>query len=139
LAHKYNVMKILLDIDGVMVSGGSWLVIDRLEDGFYKFKDRSVKTLNELIEKHNADIVLTTSHRGRFTIEEWVNMFETRGIIVNNLDKIEDNYLSRKQNIIKWVDENNDDYIIIDDDKRLNSLPLEIKENLILTKSIIGL
>jgi hypothetical protein len=132
-------MKILLDIDGVMVSGGSWLIIDRLEDGFYKFKDRSVKTLNELIEKHNADIVLTTSHRGRFTIEEWVSMFETRGIIVNNLDKIEDNYLSRKENIIKWVNENDGEYIIIDDDKRLNSLPLEIKENLILTKSIIGL
>lgn len=133
-------MKILLDIDGVMVSGGSWLVIDRLEDGFYKFKDRSVNTLNELIEKHDADIILTTSHRCRFTIEEWKVMFEARGIIVNKLDRIPCNYLSRKENILKWVNDNEGvDYIIIDDDKRLNSLPLEIKENLILTKSIIGL
>lgn len=90
-------MTVLLDIDGVMVSGASWKVPDLMEDGFYVFLQPAVQRLVSLNPSH---IVITSSHRNRYSIEEWKKIFETRNIIVDQISKLETSNLSRKDQIL---------------------------------------
>ena len=79
-------MLIFLDIDGVMVSGATWKAPETLEDGFPMFLEKAVKSLNSLITT-DSKIILITSHRDRFTLPEWKQLFSRRGIQVNEFDK----------------------------------------------------
>jgi len=136
-------MLILLDIDGVMVSAKSWSVPEVLEDGFAMFISESVKALNQIIDGSNADILLTTSHKGRFSRDSWIRIFQDRGVNVNGLDifPISHNNLSRLEEITNWYScgEAVEDFVIIDDDKSLNGLSKYLKTRLVLTKPLIGL
>ncbi len=136
-------MLILLDIDGVMVPAKSWSPPPILEDGFSIFNPKSVIALNAIISKSNADILLTTSHKGRFSIHEWISIFSFRGVKVNGLNKLPDNLhrLSRSQEITKWFNSTDkvDDFVIIDDDKSLNGISVVLKNRVVLTKPLIGL
>ena len=135
-------MFVFLDIDGVMVPAKSWESPEMLSDGFYKFSDRAVGVLQELITE-DTTVILTTSHKSRFSIEEWKDIFRLRGIVVNKLDKLEDNVSnkSRKDEILNWANVNSlsESFVILDDDKSLNSLPPFLKDKLVLTSSMIGL
>jgi hypothetical protein len=132
-------MKILLDIDGVMVTTAPWKPTENLEDGFPAFNKTSVLVLNRLLDSTNSPTIgLTTSHKDRFTIDEWVLIFKKRGIYVN-IEKA-NTYKTRFEEILSWVEENDGvEYIIIDDDIRLGGLPKEIKSRLIYTDSMVGL
>ena len=124
-----------------MVPAASWKVPEFMEDGFPKFSPKSVSRLQSLISV-NTTIILTTSHRSKITIVEWVNIFKSRGIKVGKLKSLEiNNGLNRKDEILKWFNDNNfnDTFIIIDDDKSLNDLPTHLKDHLILTNPLVGL
>lgn len=135
-------MHIFLDIDGVMVPAKSWKSPVFLEDGFAEFSNNAVTTLQNLITP-DVIIMLTTSHKANFSIAEWKNIFKHRGILIKKIKALPENInnFSRKDEIINWFKENNinDNFIIIDDDKSLNELPLLLKEKLILTNAHIGL
>lgn len=135
-------MLILLDIDGVMVQAASWKPVEVLSDGFSSFNARAVSGLQRIISGTNASIVLTTSHKYKYSLTQWKEIFERRGIVVS-IDRLEDNldFLNRKEEILRWVSKNRDleDYVIIDDDKSLNGLPSNIKDKLVLTSPMIGL
>ncbi len=135
-------MLILLDIDGVMVSGASWKRAELLPDGFSAFSSKAVSSLNQIMLETSGSIVLTTSHKSSYSIPEWENIFKARGINagISRLNE-NNNRLSRKDEILNWFKSRNDneEYVIIDDDKSLNELPMNIKERLVLTDSIIGL
>ena len=115
-------MLVFLDIDGVMVSAMSWESPQLLSDGFYKFNDRAVRVLQNLISE-DTTVMLTTSHKSRYSVEEWKNIFSLRWIEVNNLGKLDDNVSnrSRKEEILSWVNVNGvpNNFIILDDDKVL--------------------
>ena len=136
-------MLVFLDIDGVMVQGSSWKSVENLSDGFYKFSPNAVLGLQDIISGTNATIVLTTSHKNRFTPKEWKTIFYNRGIDVPTVSKLRTRkiYPSRKEEILTWCKrhKNVDNFVIIDDDKSLNGLPNELKDKLILTNSSIGL
>lgn len=135
-------MRILLDIDGVMVSGASWRPVELLEDGFAKFLPKAVEGLNALLSNGDCTVVLSTSHKHRFSKEAWLKAFEIRGIKLKTLETLDrnDDYLSRKDEILRWVESNPfTDFIILDDDKGLNDLPNHIKERFVLTNSTVGL
>jgi hypothetical protein len=133
---------LLLDIDGVMVPAKSWERPELLSDGFMKFSDSAVSVLRSIISE-NVTVVLTTSHKSRYSLEKWKMFFSNRGLVVESLIKLADNNenISRKDEILKWFDENDsvNDFIIIDDDKSLNELPGYLKRNLIQTQSTVGL
>jgi ATP-dependent helicase/DNAse subunit B len=137
-------MLIFLDIDGVMVPAKSWQRPEILEDGFVAFSSKAVQVLKELLSQNtNATIMLTTSHKSRFTHSEWKEIFQRRGLNVNQLKSLVENteLLSRKEELLNWFNTNeiHEDFIIIDDDKSLNDLPKFFKDRLILTSSLIGL
>lgn len=136
-------MLILLDIDGVMVSGASWRKPEILEDGFPAFGANAIKALQKIISKTGANIVLTTSHKLSYTIPEWHAIFKCRFIEVDKIDRLPTDTMSmsRKDEILQWYGnrETSECFVIIDDDTSLNDLPLIIKEKLVLSSSIIGL
>ena len=136
-------MLILLDIDGVMVPAKSWKRPEFLNDGFFAFSSEATNALQKIISETSADILLTTSHKSKYTIEEWKNIFNLRGINVKNIYSLPENisFLNRKDEIMKWVNTSSDlpEFIIIDDDKSLNSLPSIIKNKLVQTSASIGL
>ena len=137
-------MLIFLDIDGVMAPAKSWQRPDILEDGFVDFSSKAVRVLQDVLAQ-NADttIVLTTSHKSRFSLSQWKLIFERRGLRVNKIQSLNDNtdFQSRKIEILNWFASNDidEDFIIIDDDKSLNDLPTFYKDRLILTSSLVGL
>ncbi len=139
-------MFVLLDIDGVMVKGNAWKPVENLQDGFSAFIPAAVMALCKIIEATDADIVLTTSHKHRFSLDEWRDIFSRRGISISNGSSItrlevNRNNLNRKDEILKWVKNHSEvaNFVILDDDKSLNGLPSYLKENLILTSPYIGL
>lgn len=71
-------MIIYLDIDGVMVPATPHKAPEIESDGFYKFTDESVETLNSF--KEGIEIVLISSHKDRFSKEQWVGIFKSRGV-----------------------------------------------------------
>ena len=135
-------MLVFLDIDGVMVPAKSWTSPQLLSDGFPAFSDKAVPVLQHVVSG-GVTVMLTTSHKSRFSVEEWKNIFLTRGINVQNIRKFSDSPfgLSRRDEILNWfnLNEITEHFIIIDDDKSLNALPSFLKEYLILTSSMIGL
>ena len=136
-------MKLLLDIDGVMVSTSPWKRPDFLSDGFPVFSAKATLALNRLLEETQSTIVLTTSHKSSHTISEWISIFQRRGIEINSLDRLPENttHLNRQEEILNWLNEQKslDSFIILDDDKSLNDLPVSIKKNLLQTSAMIGL
>lgn len=138
-------MLIYLDIDGVLVSGASWRKPEILDDDFPNFTYKSIESLNKILSITKGNIILTTSHKHKYNNTEWKSIFKKRGIILNkDINKLPENIdnLSRKDELLKCFKENNDNInniIIIDDDKSLNGLPMQLKNRLIQTNSIIGL
>ncbi len=135
-------MLLLLDIDGVMVPAKGWKRPELLSDGFREFSVKAVNVLQNLISE-GASILLTTSHKSNFSISEWKDIFRKRNLNVADLKCLPDNInkLSRKDEIINWFNATpiTDDFIIIDDDKSLNDLPVFLKEHLVQTSPYIGL
>lgn len=136
-------MLLYLDIDGVMVPANSWRRPEILEDGFPEFSSKAVESLDRIISKSSANIVLTTSHKHKYTLEEWSNIFRRRNIHVKKITRLPENttHLSRKDELIRWFNEKHikDNFIIIDDDKSLNALPKYLKDRLIQTSGSVGL
>lgn len=135
-------MLLFLDIDGVMVPAKSWQRPEILEDGFPAFALKAVHALQNLITE-DTTVILTTSHKSRYTIEQWNEIFVRRGLKISKLKSLDDTISgkSRKDEVLNWFSVNkvNEEFIIIDDDKSLNNLPTYIKDKLILTSSLIGL
>ncbi|MBL7866533.1 MAG: hypothetical protein JNM71_00795 [Flavobacterium lindanitolerans] len=136
-------MLILLDIDGVMVPANSWRKPEFLDDGFPVFSNGATKALQKLISETSANILLTTSHKSKYSINKWREIFLLRGIDVQSIDVLPENTLglNRREEIMKWIDiqKVHSHYIIIDDDKSLNALPGFVKANLLQTSGSIGL
>jgi hypothetical protein len=136
-------MLLYLDIDGVMVPANSWRKPEILEDGFPEFSPNAVKSLERIISHSSADIVLTTSHKHKYTLKEWDTIFKRRNINVNKITRLPKNinHLNRKDELINWFTAKHlkDNFIIIDDDKSLNGLPEYLKDKLIQTSGSVGL
>jgi hypothetical protein len=131
---------ILLDFDGVMIPSKPWKPVPLMEDGFYKFDDRAISYLNRIIDETGATIILTTSHKTSYSNSEWKKLFEVRGINCE-VKRLDDELIHSKriEEIRGWVKTNTDRFVILDDDKSLNDLESDIKNQLVLIDSGIGL
>ena len=135
-------MLFFLDIDGVMVPAKGWKSPEFLNDGFPAFSSRATGAFQSLISEKDT-VMLTTSHKSKFSIKEWKSIFKNRGIKIEKIKSLPQNInnISRKDEIVNWFKVNSvdGDFVIIDDDKSLNELPDFLKRNLIQTSSYIGL
>lgn len=135
-------MLIFLDIDGVMVPAKGWKSPELLNDGFPEFSSKATIALQQLISEDDT-IMLTTSHKTNFSIEEWKSIFYNRGIKVDKIRCLPENvnHLNRKDEILNWFKANQVDekFIIIDDDASLNELPDYLKAHLVMPSPYIGL
>jgi hypothetical protein len=135
-------MLLFLDIDGVMVPAKSWKRPEFLNDGFPAFSGQATIALKQLVSVTDT-VVLTTSHKGRFSLEEWKAIFNARGINIENIAALPTNVgnLTRLDEIVNWFTTNDvkDAFVIIDDDAGLNALPGFLKSNFIQTSPTIGL
>jgi hypothetical protein len=136
-------MLLLLDIDGVMVPANSWRRPEILADGFVEFNPKAVKALNKILISNDFEIVLITSHRFKYSLNQWLDIFKTRNIILNKIGRLPENIdqFNRKNEILNWSKstDNNVDFIILDDDKSLNGLPEFLKARLVQTNGSVGL
>ncbi|MBW8683424.1 HAD domain-containing protein [Chitinophaga rhizophila] len=137
-------MLVFLDIDGVMVPCKSHKLPDFLADGFAAFSTAATRTLNRLLSEYNATIMLTTSHKEKYSLAKWEDIFSKRGIdVTGKIQSLPANvdHQSRKSELINWFNLHSPakDFVILDDDKGLNDLPRFLKEHLILTSPYIGL
>ena len=136
-------MKVFLDIDGVMIPANSWQRPEILSDGFPAFSLKAVRALQKILSDTNADIILTSSHKWNYTLEQWLRIFRLREIAIQSISRLPENIerLGRREELLKWFDTCNrqDNFVIIDDDKSLNALPPLLKSRLILTSGSIGL
>jgi len=133
-----KVKTVLLDFDGVMVKNQPWKVIQRESDGFYSFDKSALKHLKQILNETRAMITLITTHKTKYTDEQWEEIFRRRGIqcrikkakeFDSRIDEVENWYKTRPT----------DQFVILDDDKSLNDLRSEIKERFVLIESGIGL
>lgn len=136
-------MFVLLDIDGVMVPASTWKQPEFLADGFPVFSIKATQALNKIITCTKCTILLTTSHKTKYSLSDWKNIFELRGIQIDNLERLPENSLNvnRKEEILDWIktSENKENFVILDDDKSLNGLMNNLKEKLVLTSPLVGL
>lgn len=136
-------MQLYLDIDGVMIPANSWRRPEILEDGFPTFSANDTKALLRIISKSNAEIVLTTSHKSLYSLKDWDKIFKRRNILVDKISRLPKNvnHLNWKDELMNWFNSNriNENFIIIDDDKSLNSLPVFLKSKLIQPSASVGL
>lgn len=106
------------------------------------FSDKAVSALNALLVA-GASIMLTTSHKSNFSLDEWKVLFLNRGIKSVKIDRLphNDSSVDRRAELVNWfnVQSVNEEFIILDDDKCLNDLPLFLKERLIQPSPYIGL
>jgi len=133
-------MIILLDIDGVMVPASGWKTPEFLNDGFPDFSPRAINSLNKIISQTHASILLTTSHKAKYPIASWREIFAKRGINAK-ISKLRSTKIARKDEVLKWIKNHHEvnNFVIIDDDKSLNDLPPKLKRRLILTSSLVVL
>ncbi|GAA4178503.1 HAD domain-containing protein [Sphingobacterium ginsenosidimutans] len=141
-------MIFFLDIDGVMVHANPHRRVAQATDGFYVFSSAAVEIFNTVFIAKEDQVILSTSHRFRYSLEEWKKLFAARGIRIDSLTLLEDvvpkvnHRYSRKDEILGQIVRQNiqpEQMIIIDDDKSLNDLPQVLKSRLVLTTSYIGL
>lgn len=137
-------MKILLDIDGVMIPARPWQAYQMGSDGFGMFNISSVKYLNDIIfSAENPEIILTTSHKHSFTINQWSSIFSSRGVTKTKISRLETDSMEipRIEEIRSWYLKNkHEKFIVIDDDKGLNAFDNNFKDNyVVLTSPTIGL
>tara|TARA_B110000967_G_C18880067_1_gene560531 strand:+ start:1621 stop:2088 length:468 start_codon:yes stop_codon:yes gene_type:complete len=135
-------MLILLDIDGVMVPASNWKRPEFETDGFPRFSRKATDSLQKIISETGAEILLTTSHKSSYYVGQWRTMFTIRGVLNAKISKLNknSNHLTRREEVMRWVAKSNEkEFVIIDDDKTLNSLPPRIKSRLIQTSATVGL
>jgi hypothetical protein len=127
-----------------MVPANSWQKPEIHSDGFPVFSPRAVDALRRILAETNASILLTTSHKSKYTAAQWRNFLKARGINARKIDRLPDNLIqaNRREEILGWYAEHPRSLrgtVIIDDDKQLGALPPDLKERLVLTSSSVGL
>lgn len=128
---------LILDLDGVLITTPSWKADEIDSDGYSKFNKNCVDNLNKLLSQSNFEIWLSSTRRTVKTLLEFNQIFKNRNIeneIKGFLPEYQD-CKNRKDEITRFIEEYKiSDFLIVDDDKSLNGLDENYKENLVLTE-----
>ncbi len=132
---------LLLDLDGVLITTGPWKPDDIDVDGYSRFNSKAVQNLNTLLQKHPFEIWLSSSRRLHQSLETMNAIFAQRGIVqpIKGFLPHLPASSNRKAEIETFLtDRKVAQYLILDDDKSLNSLPSHRKKYLVQTAFLLG-
>ncbi|WP_299683084.1 HAD domain-containing protein [uncultured Tenacibaculum sp.] len=132
---------LILDLDGVLITTPPWKSDTIHIDGYSDFNQNCVSNLNKLLEYADIEIWLSSTRRLRKTLSEFNQIFRNRKIQkeISGFLPAYENCKNRREEVLRFLlDYHINDFIILDDDKSLNSLKEEIKQKLILTELTIG-
>ncbi|MGI4874518.1 MAG: HAD domain-containing protein [Janthinobacterium lividum] len=139
-------MVVLLDLDGVLITTPPWRPLEIQADGFFKLNEKAAANLAGILTQTQAAVVLTTSHRINYSVEQWREILQTRGINPASITKINDcrtvaDMADRATEIAEWVSRQPAElnYVVLDDDLSLHDLPAAIRQRCVLTKPLLGL
>lgn len=113
MLNFFNMKIIFLDIDGVLNSD-SWLHIKENRDKPFpsnQFEPRLITLFNKLVQETQAKVVLISTWRLKYSLEEMRNFFQKVGIKCNLIDMTPDltsgnDYVVRGNEILKWCKDN---------------------------------
>ncbi len=134
-------IKLILDLDGVLITTPPWKADKMDSDGYSKFNQSCIDNLNELLSLADFDIWLSSTRRTVKSIEEFNVIFVNRHIKepIKGFLPVYANCKNRKEEILEFLNEfEPEKYLILDDDKSLNGLETIIKEKLVLTELMKG-
>jgi len=110
---------IFVDIDGVLVTREGYMQIRRSKFAPVPFDKDAVKNLNELTDKTEAVIVVSSSWRQGRTVQNLKKLFKSEGVTGKVIDKTPMLHLSgdsRGAQIRDWLSNHSDvNYVILDD------------------------
>jgi len=129
---------LFLDIDGVMNSFDDYNMtgeefMKNKNDISFVISKKQIDLLNEIIEKYNPKIVLSSYWRTRYPIEKINKIFKDngfKGAVIAKTDEKGEEHRDRWNQIKRFIDKNNvENYIILDDDSLGNEAENHIKTN----------
>ncbi|KXX71161.1 HAD domain-containing protein [Flammeovirga sp. SJP92] len=132
---------LILDLDGVLITTPMWKADEIDADGYSKFNANCVTNLNKLLSVFECDIILSSTRRTVKKLDEFNEIFKYRQINcpIKSFLPIYDHCKNRKEEIEQYINESDIvDFLIIDDDKSLNSLNPSIQNKLVRTELIKG-
>lgn len=137
---------LFLDIDGVMNSFDDYKMTNeefmkQLNKISFKLNPKHIKILNNVVEKYNPKIILSSYWRTRFSLEKINDLFKKEGFkgqisdITDDQGKEHDN---RWNQIKRYIDKNDvKNYIILDDEHITKNET--VVPNFVKTNSYVGL
>lgn len=106
------------------------------------FEDEAVRAFSSLISE-NTTMVLSSSHRAKFSIEAWKEILNRRNSHAEKVIRfpVSKPAGNRNQEIVDWFGAHHvgEDFIILDNDKSLNNLPPSLKQLWVKVKPFTGL
>jgi hypothetical protein len=137
-------MVILLDLDGVLITTPAWRAVELAPDGFCLFNARATANLAAILAETRATLVLTTSHRIRYSVAQWTTLFNARGLFPAAITKVNDQATlppagARAGEIAAWVSQHAAANYVVLDDLSLHGLPPALKSRCVFTKPLLGL
>ena len=135
-----EIFDIITDIDGVLVNTPPWDPVPLAADGFYEFSSHCAKNFGIIVTAAwPARIVLSSSHKTKYTLEQWKELSTRRGIAYVDFTLVDANK-TRSKEVKSWLSSNpGDNYVIIDDDKELGNLSSAAKKHWFQTAPLTGL
>jgi hypothetical protein len=136
-----NILVLILDLDGVLITVPLWKSDEIHEDGYSVFNTKAVNHLNFLLTRFDCSIWLSSSRRKVKTIEEFNTIFINRGIIQKLSGYLPVSFppASRKDDLISFIDSNQiTKFLIIDDDKSLFETEVILQEKIVITNTLQG-
>lgn len=132
---------LILDLDGVLITNPIWRADELDTDGYSLFNQKCIENLNTLLSIVEMDTWLSSTRRTTKTIKEFNAIFQNRNI-KNEIIGFLPLYATaenRKEEIEFFIQEKKiTEFLIIDDDKSLHELNIQLKQQLILTQFMKG-
>ncbi len=145
IKNPNNQKYLFLDIDGVLNSFDDYNMtgdtfLKNLHKISFVLSDNQIQILNNIVEKYNPTIILSSYWRTRYSLEEINKIFKKHdfiGEITDKTDEKGEEHKDRWAQIKRFIDKNHVKNFIILDDERISEN--EICPNFIKTNSYKGL
>lgn len=135
-------IKILLDLDGVLITNPAWKADELAEDGYSAFNKHCVGQLNRFLAQiESFELWLSSTRRTAMSLSDFNKVFKSRELIapVKGYTPVLEAGTSRRGEVESFAKTLSiDQLLIIDDDTSLHDLPKALKARWIPVNPFLG-